>query len=148
VTSSTPAAAPVPDPAVGAADRTDRVLFAVLGAAAAVLLVVAAVASIQAVPAARAAQEATLPVAFLGLATQPIVVTVAVAGFARTRLPRWFRHATTVGTLAALAVVVVLLVGSFADGGAALAWGVLATVAAGVAAAAALRLSARARRDR
>lgn len=123
-------------------------MFAVLGLAAVALLVVSAVLSIQAVPAARLSEDATIPAAFLGLATQPVVITVAVAGFAGTRLPRWFVHATTVGTSIALGVVVVLLVLSFADGGASVGWGLLATVAAAVAVVAAVRLSLLAHRER
>ncbi|PWD52271.1 vitamin K epoxide reductase [Serinibacter arcticus] len=48
------------------------------------------------------AQVLGFPNAFIGLATEPVVLTIAVAGFAGVRFPRWFMFAAQIGYLLGL----------------------------------------------
>ncbi len=102
-----------------------RFLFATMGISAIICLIASAVLSVDAVLLA-ADPGATLgcnisaaiscgavgispqanvlgfPNAFIGLATEPVVLTIAVAGFAGVRFPRWFMFAANVGYLLGL----------------------------------------------
>lgn len=48
------------------------------------------------------AQVLGFPNAFIGLATEPVVLTIAVAGFTGVRFPRWFMFAAQIGYLLGL----------------------------------------------
>lgn len=69
------------------------------------------------------------PNAFLGLLTEPVVLTLAVAGASGVRLPRWFMTSAQVGYTAGLGLAYWLLYQAIFDIGAVCPWCLLVTVA-------------------
>ncbi|WP_235866025.1 vitamin K epoxide reductase family protein [Serinibacter arcticus] len=112
-------------PALVGRRHSRRFLFATMGISAIFCLVASAVLSVEsfhlagnpeavfgcdvnaalscgAVARAWQAQVLGFPNAFIGLATEPVVLTIAVAGFAGVRFPRWFMFAAQIGYLLGL----------------------------------------------
>jgi len=69
------------------------------------------------------------PNAFLGLVTEPVVLTLAVAGLAGVRHPRWFMLAAQTGYALGLVLAYWLLWQAIFDIGAVCPWCLLVTVA-------------------
>ena len=69
------------------------------------------------------------PNALLGLVTEPVVLTIAVAGLAGVRFPRWFMLAAQAGYTVGLALAYWLLHQAVFDIGAVCPWCLLITVA-------------------
>ncbi|MGZ5405684.1 MAG: vitamin K epoxide reductase family protein [Nocardioides sp.] len=69
------------------------------------------------------------PNAFLGLVSEPVVLTVAVAGLAGVRLPRWFMLTAQVGYAVGLGLAYWLLHQAIFSIGAVCPWCLLVTVA-------------------
>ena len=62
------------------------------------------------------------PNAFIGLATEPVVLTIAVAGFCGVRFPRWFMFSAQIGYLFGLIFAYWLFYQSFFNIGALCPW--------------------------
>jgi uncharacterized membrane protein len=69
------------------------------------------------------------PNAFLGLMTEPVVITIAVVGLSGVDLPRWFMRAAQVGYAVGLVLAYWLLQQAVFDIGAVCPWCLLVTVA-------------------
>jgi uncharacterized membrane protein len=69
------------------------------------------------------------PNAFLGLVTEPVVLTLAIAGLAGVRFPRWFMLAAQVGYTVGLVLAYWLLHQAVFHIGAVCPWCLLVTVA-------------------
>lgn len=69
------------------------------------------------------------PNAFLGLLTEPVVLTLAVAGASGVRFPRWFMASAQVGYTVGLGLAYWLLYQAIFDIGAVCPWCLLVTVA-------------------
>lgn len=69
------------------------------------------------------------PNAFLGLLSEPVVLTIAIAALAHVRFPRWFMLAAQVGYTAGLGLAYWLLYQSIFEIGALCPWCLLVTVA-------------------
>lgn len=128
-----------------------RVLFAVMGLSAIVCTVASAVLSIEAyhlavdpgatlacdineavscgkVAISWQAQVFGFPNAFIGLATEPVVLTIAVAGLAGVRFPRWFMFSAQIGYSLGLIFAYWLFYQSYANIGALCPWCLTITV--------------------
>ncbi|PFG19788.1 vitamin K epoxide reductase family protein [Serinibacter salmoneus] len=74
------------------------------------------------------AQVFGFPNAFIGLATEPVVLTIAVAGFSGVRFPRWFMLSAQIGYLLGLIFAYWLFYQSYTDIGALCPWCLTITV--------------------
>lgn len=74
------------------------------------------------------AQFFGFPNAFIGLATEPVVLTIAVAGFSGVRFPRWFMFAAQIGYTLGLIFAYWLFYQSYVYIGALCPWCLLITV--------------------
>ena len=74
------------------------------------------------------AQFFGFPNAFIGLATEPVVLTIAVAGICGVRFPRWFMFAAQIGYALGLIFAYWLFYQSYFNIGALCPWCLLITV--------------------